>query len=466
MVVSLSSHTCLSRSTTSSLFFDLATASLFVFLDEVVQIRAEERGIETPIFPPTAPFWFFHFRMYSQTCVLVYNIIRLALTASENQLMWLLSTIRCILIILMLIFHYWVCTYHWKDMLAGKYTKRLLIGTRVTMPSYWIIGIISASVDPFFASDRIAMICFFLFPVPIRYLGILASFVYEKIFSNKVKGVVVKLKEMGNHVVHTCLLSVFMFSLAIAVPYSLWFADRILFGIITLGQFVLFFYADKFRVTISTIKEKRASSKQSRLNASSIVPALDEPDEEDQQAPEITPTVTDNITPFSPNNGLVTPFTPSIGGAYVNHEDLPSMRDLNIAPHHSSTPTQGPIADNPSEHSSQDGATNLLSMSHIPLSGITNSLTLSERGQNPTEMLLQKTASQLTDDIKLRKGFSTVKQLIIWIQIMLTFLFIIAFELALSMYVYHRDGVPTNWCQPFSFETLLGGFQVMFDYVL
>ena len=452
------------------MFFDLATASLFVFLDEVVQIRAEERGIETPIFPKNAPYWFFTFRMYSQSGVLVYNVIRLAFTATENELMWLLSTIRCVCIVLMLFFHYWICTYKWKELLAGKYTKRLTISTKVIMPLYWIIGLISACVDPYFASYRTAMICFFIFPIPIYQCGVFASFAYERIFSNKVKGVVVKVKEMGNHVVHTGLLSVFLFILAFAVPYSLWFADRILFGIITLGQFALFFYADKFRVTISTIKEKRLSSQQSRNN--SIVP-LHEVDEEGQQFPatsssEITPTDINNITPFSPNNGLVTPFTPSVGGAYVHHEDLNtrSILDLDVEPQQRRISVPDLVSDNRSEHSSQDGATNLLSLSRIPMSRRSSQLSRSDGEQNPTELLLLKTASQLTDDVRLRKSYSMVKQLVIFVQIMMTFLFIVAFELALSMYVYHRDGVPANWCRPFSFDTLFGGFQVILDYVL
>jgi hypothetical protein len=70
--------------------------------------------------------------------------------------------------------------------------------------------------------------------------------------------------------------------------------------------------------------------------------------------------------------------------------------------------------------------------------------------------------------LTLHKQFTENKIFALITQVSFIFMVIISFELAMSMYLYHRDGVPANWCEPFSFNSFdtANGFQVVLDYFL
>jgi hypothetical protein len=68
--------------------------------------------------------------------------------------------------------------------------------------------------------------------------------------------------------------------------------------------------------------------------------------------------------------------------------------------------------------------------------------------------------------LEMRKHFTENKIFALITPVSCTFMIIVSFELAMSMYLYHRDGVPANWCEPFTFRAVDKGFQIVLDYFL
>ena len=83
-----------------------------------------------------------------------------------------------------------------------------------------------------------------------------------------------------------------------------------------------------------------------------------------------------------------------------------------------------------------------------------------------TRVTSKSEESVLVKEVLDRKVFTQTKMFVLWFQVSLMFLILLITELAMSMYLYHRDGVPANWCKPFSFDVFANGIQTVFDYFL
>ena len=148
--------TCLVRSTTSSLFFDLSFATLSVNIDEELSIRSnvDNADTTTPILPDKPSWWFYNFRIYSQLIILLFNVAKMIYAAYKNDTNnTIISAVRSICVLGIIMRHYYLCNYKFIDFAQGKLTPHLVPLQYLFMTTYATVGAISAGIDPYFASD-------------------------------------------------------------------------------------------------------------------------------------------------------------------------------------------------------------------------------------------------------------------------------------------------------------------------
>jgi len=181
------SDTCLVRSTMSSVFFDIAFATLSANIDEGRNIRLndDENDIDTstPVISDKPSWWFYNFRISTQLILFLFNVAKVISAASKYDTNGaILSAVRCICVLGIILRHYYLCNYKYSDLVQGK-LKHLLPFQVVFMFSYGIIGAISGGIDPFYAFDRQTMILFYMIPVSFRVLSFATASLWSKMMT-------------------------------------------------------------------------------------------------------------------------------------------------------------------------------------------------------------------------------------------------------------------------------------------
>ena len=359
--------TCMTRSSTSSVYFDIFFATLSANIDEELDNNTKDVDATMPVLPDKPSWWFYNFRIYSQLVLLFFNGAKFIYSASRNDTnSAALSAVRSICVLGILIRHYYLCNYKFMDIVNGKLTPHLMPLQVFFMCSYMAVGAISAGIDPFFASDRTAVIIFFILPIFFRALSVATASLYTKALTKTmVDGTVVvpSVTASFSYTVHYAYGSVLYFSLAGSNSTSVFFTDRVLCGV--------FFFLSVASTARSLMKrEKKREQVFIELRRS-----MNEVDESDSKLDDLVNRQIDTV-------------------------DVTTLHDHRV---------------------------------HV---------------------------------LELRKRFTENKVFSLVSSVGCTFLVIISFELAISMYLYHRDGLPANWCEPFSFLILDKGFQTVLDYFL
>ena len=229
--MTLSSSVCMTRTTTSSLFFDAAVATVTAWLDETWHLRESDEEWMTK------PTWFFYkFRMITQTTVLAYNFARLVYEAYANQgAIAVLCAVRCACLVGVIARHYYVCNYRWDMLIRGKaaHLEKLQVSF---MFVYLSVGAIAGGIDPFFASDSVPTILYFLGQFVCRGLSVLLAKPITKLFTRAIYGLVVS-AYVSPLILFSLLGALKDFAICAANPTSIFFSDRLLTGLIQLLQY-------------------------------------------------------------------------------------------------------------------------------------------------------------------------------------------------------------------------------------
>ena len=380
----VSFKTCMARSTTSSVYFDIAFAILSANIDEELDVRIDDIDITTATLPKKPSWWFYNFRMYSQLFLLVFNVAKFIYSAIQNDTNnALLSALRSICVLGILIRHYYICNYKFMDLVLGKLTRHLLPLQIAFMASYNIVGAISGGIDPFFASDSTTVIIFFLVAMSYRALSFATASLYSKAMTTTVADGTVVVPQIPSFFFFYFYGTVFNFSLAGADMNSKFFTDRLLCGVYNFLSFA------SVARSLFNRKKKREQVFVEHLSRSMSQASLNE---------------------------------------LVNGD-----------------------GDDDSDGKFDDPMTN-------------------ERGDRDRETINSVNDTTLYDHqvnvLELFKQFTENKIFVLITPVACSFMVIISFELAMSMYIYQRDGVPANWCEPFSFTFFDQGFQIVLDYFL
>ena len=396
-------NSCLTRSATSSLFFDILFASICAVLDD--QRNFGDDGTIHKTIPLHPTWWFYDFRMYTQTILLCYNLAKFIYEAQQNDMMLILSAIRCICVFVILARHHYYCRYKWQELSEGLWNDRFTGMHAMCMIGYHLVGAISAGVDPYFAVDRTAMVLFFILPVPIRMVSVAASKLYSKLTTRIVNHTVVEGRIIPPLIIFTSMMSTFFLLLCIVDSSSPWLADRVLMfcnlslnlatEVLKMRKRVLAVVRvrmDSVRMRINTVRVRISSVYLQPLDAAVVVPVTEEA--------EVGLTTRDNPQPVQPQ--LIT--TQQIADAGTSVDANASSRS---------------------------------DMSHDDVENV----------------------EKLTT-------FTDAKRIVLFVQVASTFLVIISAELVLSMTLYRLTGVPTEWCAPFAFQDVNKGFQVVLDFFL
>ena len=247
----------MTRTSTSEFIIDLALSSIFALVGENV---GNQIGTEyTP--SPKATWLFFNLRITSQIALLIYNAIVLVFAVQQNHSMLILSAVRCSCIIITTIIHYFICTRLWTLIAGceGDIHKKFYRGYLFCALSYYLIGAISAGIDPYFASDRNAMIVFFLLPFILR----ISFVIYTKIYTKMMVGRVIVDTSSSNHNSYTilcALLGIAYGLLAIIDATSLWLIDRIVISLFMLLMALGFHLTQRTRMAADQrIRQKNSS---------------------------------------------------------------------------------------------------------------------------------------------------------------------------------------------------------------
>ena len=391
---------------------DLAVSSIFALVGENVGIQIEGEYV-----PPNQATWlFYNLRMCTQIVLLIYNVIVLIFSIQQNNLMFLLSVVRCACIISTSLIHHYICTRLWTKIARCEddLNKKIYLRYLFCALSYYIIGAISAGIDPYFSSDRNAMIVFFLLPFMLRICFVVVTKIYVRMRRVRVD------TNSSNHNSYAILCSLLSLSyglMAILDTTSPWLADRIIISLFMMAIAISFHLAQRSRV---------AADQRIRQRDSSIVPVEYIVDDNDEMADQRRQ---------------------SINEALSHHED-------------------GKIMDDDEEV----GATSLKD-DHVTVNSVNNNNVDATRIDSTNSVNANRVSSRseitvLVKELLDRKVFTQTKMFVLWWQVALMFLVLLIFELAMSMYIYHRDGEPANWCQPFSFDVFANGLQIIFDYLL
>ena len=370
--------TCLVRSTTSSLFFDLSFATLSVNIDEELSIRSnvDNADTTTPILPDKPSWWFYNFRIYSQLIILLFNVAKMIYAAYKNDTNnTIISAVRSICVLGIIMRHYYLCNYKFIDFAQGKLTPHLVPLQYLFMTTYATVGAISAGIDPYFASDSHYAIIFFVMPVSFRALSFATASLWSKLITMKAAvlkaavGDTVVVPAVSALIVFFFYGAAFFLSLAGSNTTSIFFTDRLLCGLFFLMTFI-----SSMRNLLK--REQKRTKVYIELRESLIV---------------------------SPNPNV------------IESEDV-------------HTPDRQSI----------DAIDSLDASIHD------HKLNILER----------------------RKQLNENEIFALITPVACTFMIVMVFELAMSMYLYRRDGVPANWCPPFMFQSIDKGFQYILDYFL
>ena len=269
-------NTCLTRSTTSSLYFDILFASVNAVLDERKNYGNDGTIHKTIPLHPT--WWFYNFRMYTQGILLCYNLAKFIYEAQQNDMMVVMSAIRCLCVIIILARHHYYCRYKWPEMTEGLWNDRFTAILAVSMIGYNIVGAIAAGVDPYFAMDRTAMVLFFVMPPALRFVALVVSKLYSKLTTRTVNQTVVVGRVIPPLLIFYHLLASFFFMLCIVDPYSPWLADRVLMCCFPSFSAVAELLKMRKRVLAERRTVKRVYEKPLN-NAAMVVPVTDDTEE-------------------------------------------------------------------------------------------------------------------------------------------------------------------------------------------
>ena len=219
-------NTCLTRSTTSSLYFDMLFASFCAVLDE--HGNYGDDGTIHKTIPSHPTWWFYNFRMYFQAALLCYNLATFIFEVQQNDMMLILSAIRCICVVVLLARHHYYCRYKWLELSEGLWNVRLTAMHAMCMVGYSLVGAIAAAVDPFFAVDRTAMVLFFVVPFALRLLSVAVSKLYSVLTTRTVNQTAVAGPVIPTLLIFSALLALFFLLLCVVDSSSPWLADRVL----------------------------------------------------------------------------------------------------------------------------------------------------------------------------------------------------------------------------------------------
>ena len=370
--MALSLNTCLPRSTTSSVFFDIAFATLSANIDEEIDVHSSYENVDTttPILPDKPSWWFYNFRMYSQLFLFLFNVGKCIYSVINNDTdNAILSAVRSLCVLGILVRHYYVCNYKFMDLVLGKLTRHLITLQIVFMALYGVVGAISGGIDRYFASESSIVMVFFLMPIAFRGLSFASASLYSKVMTTTSEDGTMVVQEIPPLLIMYFYGTVFYFSLAGSNSTSMFFTDRVL-----CGSFFFLSFASIVRSVFNRERKREQvfielSQYSQSFNDASINEVVDESDSK-----------TDSKTDDNIN-----------GTAVFDHK-------VNV--------------------------------------------------------------------LELNKQFTENKIFVLITPVACTFMIIMSFELAMSMYLYQRDGVPANWCEPFSFNLFDKGFQVVLDYFL
>ena len=375
--------TCLVRSTTSSVFFDIAFATLSANIDEELRIRANDDdaiNAATPVLPDKPSWWFYNFRIYTQLILFLFNVFKVIYALVKNDIdNAILSAVRSICVLGIIVRHYYLCNYKFIDLAHGKLTPHLMPLQILFMATYCTVGAISAGIDPYFASDSLYVIVFFIFPITSRAL----SFATLSLCSKMMK----VMKAAADDTIDSTFSAsnspmifygynaIVFFSLAGSNSTSIFFTDRLLCG--------LYFLIASSSTVRNFLKREQKRTK-----------------------------------------------------VYI---ELQESRMASV------DNSQFENVENGSSSENVDGHTN---------------------NRQVVDALDSTIFDHKLNVLALRKQLNENEIFALITPVACTFMIIISFELAMSMYLYHRDGVPANWCAPFMFHSLDNGFQIVLDYFL
>ena len=372
--------TCLVRSTTSSLHFDIAFATLSANIDEELRIRSNIDNADTtaPILPDKPSWWFYNFRIYSQLIILLFNVAKMIYALVKNDTdNAILSAVRSICVLGIIARHYYLCNYKFVDLAHGKLTPHLVPLQYLFMTTYATVGAISAGIDPYFASDSHNVILFFLVPITFRALSFATASLWSKLMMAMKAAVVddaavvIVVPTVPALIIFFFYGAVFFLSLAGSNTTSIFFTDRLLCGLLFVVPF-----ASSVR---NILKREQKRTK-----------------------------------------------------VYIELRESP-MISANVS-----------ACEDGNSSEIEDGQTN-------------------NRQSDVFDALVHDHKLNI---LELRKQLNENEIFALITPVACTFMIIMVFELAMSMYLYRRDGVPTNWCPPFMFHSIDKGFQYILDYFL
>ena len=376
-----SNDVCLVRSTMSSLFFDIAFATLSANIDEERSIRSniDNADATTPILPDKPSWWFYNFRIYSQSIIFLFNVAKLIHAANENDSNGaILCAVRSICVLGIIARHYYLCNYKFVDLAYGKLTPHLVPLQIVFMSTYATVGAISAGIDPFFASDSVYVILYFLLPASFRALSFATASLWSKLMTKTAADGTVVVPAVSALMIFNGYGTIFFLSLAGSNKNSIFFTDRLLCGLLFIIPFV------------STVRNllKREKKREQVFNE-------------------------------------------------LRSSSQKSSRQIAAS-------------DNEAQRVSLDENEDAHTTAHQSVNAIDDTAVHDHK----------------LNVLELRKHFTENKIFALITPVSCTFMIIMSFELAMSMYLYHRDGVPASWCEPLTFHVIDKGFQVILDYFL
>ena len=408
---------CLTRTTTASLFFDISVAQITAHLDEARNLARssddDDGDDDSPTTIPSKPTWYFYnFRMMTQLAVLAYNVGRMVFAAYDNQgNIAVLSAVRCACLLGIIARHYFVCNYRW-DMLMNANTGHLVKLQVFFMVTYSLIGVIAGVIDPYFASDVVLVIVFYTVPMTLRAVSALTVMMYAKLFTRVVDGILVQ-ASLSPLIVFNAITPLFYFALCAANPSSLFFADRLLIGFFTVFPLLAGLLGVRARDQVNEqIRQKHATSAaDNNGNDRLVVPSIND-SEQGGRVFGVQDVSADGVVAGANKNGA---------------DPMPPEQP----PASSFVPMQTP---DPSER-------------RVTVS-------MSSKG------------AHLIEEIARSKAFTEAKIFALITAVSCTFMVMQAAELAMSMGILHTTGAPANWCHPFSFADVNKGFQVVFDFLI
>ena len=262
------------------------------------------------------------------------------------------------------------------EIVHGK-LKYLLLLQIVFMFTYLIVGAISGAIDPYFASDRTAVIIFFVLPMVIRILSLATASLYRKVMSKTMAdGTVVppSVTMSFNLTIHYFYMGCFYFFLLVDSS-SIFFNDRLLCG--------LFFILTVASTVRNFLMRERNRKK-----------------------------------------------------VFIDLQQSLNEASLNIS-------LNGDSKDNDPRHEEKCVDIEIV---------------------NPIDVTTDH--NYKVQILEMRNRFTEMKIYVLITTVSCTFMIIISVELAMSMYLYYRNGVPVNWCAPISLSTIDRGFQTILDIFL